>query len=139
MSSAHPRGDALSDVWAMVTDLVLDEERRREVVDATGLSFAKSRALRRLVEDPLSMGELAARLGMDPPNVTAVVDDLESAGLVRRERHPTDRRVTLVATTPAGRALARRAQAVLDRPCAKLARLSTADLRELRRILSRVQ
>ena len=139
MSGSPPRGDALSDVWAMITDLVLDEERRREVVDATGLSFAKSRALRRLVDAPLAMGELAARLGMDPPNVTTVVDDLERAGLVRRQRHPSDRRVTLVAATPAGRALARRAQAVLDRPCAKLERLATADIRELRRILSRVQ
>ena len=47
----------------------------------------------------MPMGELAALLGMDPPNLTTVIDDLERSGLVERQAHPTDRRVKLVAAT----------------------------------------
>ena len=34
------------------------------------------------------MGELAAALGIDPPNATVLVDDLEDQGLVRRQAAP---------------------------------------------------
>ena len=46
--------------------------------------------------------ELAALLAVDPPNLTPVVDDLEQAGLVERQPHPTDRRVKLVVATTEG-------------------------------------
>ena len=90
--------------------LVLDNERRREVSEQTGLSFGKMRALRRIAVAPMPMRELAGLLGMDPPNLTMVVDDLERSGLVERQAHPTDRRVKLVVATPKGAALARRAE-----------------------------
>ena len=96
--------------------LVLDNERRREVSDEVGLSFGKIRALRRIAGRPMPMRELAELLGMDPPNLTTVVDDLERAGLVERQAHPTDRRVKLVVATPEGAALARRAEEILERP-----------------------
>ena len=57
--------------------LVLDNERRREVSEQIGLSFGKMRALRRIAGRPMPMRELADLLGMDPPNLTTVVDDLE--------------------------------------------------------------
>lgn len=41
---------------------------------------------------PLTVGELAARLGLSAPATTALVDRLESAGHVRRTRDPGDRR-----------------------------------------------
>jgi DNA-binding MarR family transcriptional regulator len=83
-----------------MADLVLDNERRREVSEEVGLSFGKIRALRRIAGRPMPMSELAALLGVDPPNLTTVVDDLERAGLVERQAHPTDRRVKLVVATP---------------------------------------
>ena len=86
-----------------MADLVLDNERRREVSEQIGLSFGKIRALRRIAARPMTMGELAALLGMDPPNLTTVVDDLERSGLVERQAHPTDRRVKLVVATPRAR------------------------------------
>ena len=93
------RDDAAREAWQAMADLVLDNERRREVSEQVGLSFGKTRALRRIAGRPMPMGELAALLGVDPPNLTTVVDDLERAGLVERQAHPTDRRAKLVAAT----------------------------------------
>ena len=47
--------------------------------------------------------ELAARLGLSPATLTPVLDALESAGEIRRERDRTDRRVVRVSRTAAGR------------------------------------
>lgn len=130
--------DAAREVWLLISDLVLDNTRRREVTQALGLSFGRTRALRRLARRPLSMGELAAALGIDPPNATGVVDDLESVGLVQRQPHPSDRRAKLVALTPEGEEKARQADAILSTPPSGLRALDGADLDALRQILARV-
>ncbi len=96
-----------------MADLVLDNERRREVSEQVGLSFGKIRALRRIARRPMPMRELASMLGVDPPNLTPVVDDLEGAGLVERQAHPTDRRVKLVVATPREQQLAHKADDIL--------------------------
>jgi DNA-binding MarR family transcriptional regulator len=122
-------------VWMLMSDLVLDHDRRREVSEALGMSFGRTRALRRLARQSMSMGELAAALDIDRPNATVLVDDLEAQGLVRRRAHPTDRRAKLVETTRKGKALARRAEATLGTPPPALADLDAADLETLHRIL----
>ncbi len=134
----RPEGDAASRVWSIMSDLVLDNERRREVSDALGLSFGRIRALRRIAASPMTMGEVAAALGIDAPYATLVVDELERQGLVERRPHPTDRRVKLVATTARGTAAARRANEILGRPPAGLATLAGPELEELARILETV-
>ncbi len=139
MKPAKPGRDAASTVWETMAELVLDNERRREVSEQVGLSFGKIRALRRIATRPMPMGELAAGLGVDPPNLTTVVDDLEQLGLVERQPHPTDRRAKLVVATTAGRALARRAETILARPPAGLSELSEDELETLGRILARVR
>jgi DNA-binding MarR family transcriptional regulator len=121
-----------------MADLVLNNERRREVSEQVGLSFGKIRAIRRIARRPMSMSELASLLSVDPPNLTAVVDDLEDAGLVERAAHPTDRRVKLVVATPDGAALAHRADQILARPPAALCALPTEDLASLVRILAQL-
>jgi DNA-binding MarR family transcriptional regulator len=137
-----PHRDAASvtsrEVWLLMSDLVLDNERRREVADALGVSFGRTRAIRRLARQPMSMGELAGTLGIDPPNATVVVADLESLGLVRRRAHPTDGRAKVVEATRKGKAMARRADAILATPPPALSTLSTEDLETLRRILKSV-
>jgi DNA-binding MarR family transcriptional regulator len=127
------------DVWLLMSDLVLDSLRRREVADALGMSFGRARAVRRLARRPMSMGELAAALDIDKPNATVVVDDLEAQGIVTRRPHPSDRRAKLVEVTPKGRALAEKADAILATPPAGLQALADEDLAELRRILERVR
>jgi DNA-binding MarR family transcriptional regulator len=139
VTRAPDGADIAGEVWSTMSNLVISNERKREVCEGTGLSFAKTRALRRITDHPLSMGELAALLGMDPPNVTTLVDDLQDAGLVQRQPHPTDRRVMLVVITAAGAKLAQLADDILDRPPAALLDLPIADLEELRRILSQVR
>jgi DNA-binding MarR family transcriptional regulator len=132
------QGDAASEVWLLMSDLVLDHARRREVSDALGISFGRARAVRRVARRPMSMGELAAALGIDPPNATVLVDDLESLGLVRRRQHPSDRRAKLVEATRKGKTMARRANEILGTPPPALSALSTDELEALRRILDQV-
>jgi|SRR5919112_469134 DNA-binding MarR family transcriptional regulator len=128
-------GDPAREVWTLMSDLVLDNQRRREVAEAAGISFGRTRAIRRVARTPMSMRELAEALGIDPPNATVVVDDLEAQGLVRRRPHPTDRRAKVVEATRKGKELARRADAILATPPPALSALSDEDLETLRRIL----
>jgi DNA-binding MarR family transcriptional regulator len=128
--------DLPREVWRLMSDLVLDHQRRQAVSEAVGLSFSRARAVRRVARRPMTMGELAETLGIDRPNATVVVDDLETRGLVRRTAHPTDRRAKLVQATRKGKALARRADEILGTPPATLAALPEPDLETLRRILA---
>ena len=49
MTSAKVRrADMARAAWQIMADLVLDNQRRREVSDAVGLSFGKAKALRRI-------------------------------------------------------------------------------------------
>ena len=132
-------GDAARDVWLLMSDLVLENQRRREVSEAVGLSFGRTRAIRRLARRPMSMRELAEALGMDPPNATVLVSDLESLGLVRRMPHPTDGRAKVVEATRKGKDVARRADAILATPPPALSALDPEDLDALRRIMETVR
>jgi DNA-binding MarR family transcriptional regulator len=73
------------------------------------LSFPRLRLLEQLhCQGPQMMRVLAEDLGLTPRNMTALVDGLEAEGLVQRVAHPSDRRATLVESTPAGVAAAER-------------------------------
>lgn len=139
--TAVPRRSETSDhdparrAWGLMCDLVLDNERRREVSDALDLTFGRIRALRRIARSPMTMGELAANLGIDAPYATLVVDELERQGLVERRPHPTDRRVKVVRTTTAGTATAERAEQIMGRPPTGLTSLPGPELDALARIL----
>ncbi|MDX6716525.1 MAG: hypothetical protein QOH30_3083 [Baekduia sp.] len=133
MGGAEP--DVARRAWRAMSDLVLEHDRKAAVSEALGLSFARVRALRRLVEEPLTLRALAERLSADPPYVTLIVDDLEERGLVQRTPHPDDRRAKLVQLTKAGRAAAARADAILDEPPAALRDVPAADLAALLRVL----
>jgi DNA-binding MarR family transcriptional regulator len=126
---------AADEAWELLRDVVLDNERRREVSDALGMTFGRIRALRRIAARPMPMGELATMLGIDPPYMTTVVDEMQAQGLVERRPHPTDRRAKLVVATRKGKEWARRAEAILGKPPPLLADLADADLAELVRIL----
>jgi DNA-binding MarR family transcriptional regulator len=132
---APAQQDLPREVWRLMSDLVLDNQRRRAVAEAVGLSFGRARAVRRVARRPMTMGELADTLGIDRPNATVVVDELEAQGLVRRTPHPTDRRAKLVEATRKGQALARRAEEILGTPPAALSALDHEDLEALKRIL----
>ncbi|MFN8111772.1 MAG: MarR family transcriptional regulator [Solirubrobacterales bacterium] len=129
---------AAREAWLLMSDLVLDERRRRRVEDELGMSFGGTRAIRRIAREPMSMGELAAKLRIERPNATALVDDLEQRGLVRRRPHPTDRRAKIVEATAKGSRAAARAEEILSEPPPGLSDLPATDVEELLRILSGV-
>ncbi len=56
-------------------------------------------------EDGLKGGELAARLRVEPPTVTRMLQRLEGCGLVERRKDPDDARGVRVHLTEGGRAL----------------------------------
>jgi DNA-binding MarR family transcriptional regulator len=56
----------------------------------------------------LSMGDLSRRLGITEKTITGIVDRLEAAGHVRRERDAADRRVVRVKLTESGAVLYQR-------------------------------
>ncbi len=71
---------------------------------AEGLTLGQFGILETLLHvGPLHQCDLARKHLQSGGNVTMIVDNLEKAGLVRRERHPGDRRYVLVSLTPAGR------------------------------------
>ena len=72
--------------------------------------------------DGLSQVELARMMLVNRANVTAIVDRMEKAGLVRRRPVPGDRRMNLVAMTRKGKEV--------------LARVEGAYMAEVRRIMS---
>lgn len=56
-------------------------------------------------EDGLKGGELASRLGVEPPTVSRMLARLEGCGLLERRRDPEDARSFRVCLTDRGRAL----------------------------------
>lgn len=88
-----------------------------------GLSRARAELLWRLrARSPMTQRELSQELRCTPRNVTDLVDALETAGLVARGPHPTDRRATLVSLTDRGTAAAARMQAEYRQFAAELFR-----------------
>ncbi|MBV9795695.1 MAG: winged helix-turn-helix transcriptional regulator [Actinobacteria bacterium] len=62
-------------------------------------------ALEQLLGSPLTVGELAARLGLTLPTVSGVLSDLDRAGFIERHPDPADRRRTIVQVIPGQAAL----------------------------------
>jgi DNA-binding MarR family transcriptional regulator len=58
-------------------------------------------ALEQLLGSPITVGELAARLGLTLPTVSGVLADLDRAGFIERHPDPADRRRTIVQVVPA--------------------------------------
>lgn len=67
-------------------------------------------------EDGLSPGEIARRLGLSTPTVTRAATRMAAAGLLRREPHPSDRRLVRLRLTDRGRKL----EKVLDEETGRL-------------------
>jgi len=131
--------DVAERVWERMRELVLDRnDRRKQVVDELGMSFAKIKALRRIAIRPRTLGELAELLLTDRPYTTLLVDDLESRGLVARSVHPQDRRRKVVTVTEQGAEVAARADRILNTPPTELLALPGDDLRRLDEIFARL-
>ncbi|MFI5777468.1 MarR family winged helix-turn-helix transcriptional regulator [Nocardia sp. NPDC051570] len=118
--TAHGWGD-VADGMAAVTSLVRAQQivmaRVDEALRPSGLTFSRYELLALLnfsKTGALPMAMASARLQVHPTSVTNTVDRLESARLVKRVPHPSDRRATLIEITDAGRELVARTTAALN-------------------------
>ncbi|HEX4059877.1 MAG TPA: MarR family winged helix-turn-helix transcriptional regulator [Streptosporangiaceae bacterium] len=64
-------------------------------------------ALEQILGGPLTVSELASRLGLTLPTVSGLLADLDRAGFIGRHPDPADRRRTIVEVIPAQASLIR--------------------------------
>ncbi len=89
---------------------------------------------------PCSPNFISERLIVSPATVTGVLDTLAKRGLVRREPHPSDRRMVLVHLTKAGSRMADKVRRVVHRAEAEWMRsLSEPERAQLIDLLGKVQ
>lgn len=107
-----------------------------------GLTSAQYNILRILRGEgkPLPILEIASRTVQVVPGITGLIDRLEQAGLVERQRCETDRRVIFVAITEKAKKLVNN----LDQPLVVLHKkllehLTKSELQELNRLLEKVR
>jgi MarR family transcriptional regulator, lower aerobic nicotinate degradation pathway regulator len=88
---------------------------------------------------PECQSDVAARLGIDSGDMVGLVDALQRAGLVARQRDERDRRLQILTLTPDGRRVLRRADKLLDQAAtAMFEPLDAIESGELRRLMLRV-
>jgi DNA-binding MarR family transcriptional regulator len=92
-------------------------------------------------EDGLTPGEIARQLGLATPTVTRTATRMEAAGLLRRQPHPTDRRMVRLFLTPRGQDLEKvinaETQQLTDRALATFTEAERTTLTEMLRRLRR--
>jgi DNA-binding MarR family transcriptional regulator len=89
----------------------------------------------------LKMSQLCQVLSMTSGGVTRIVDRVEAAGYVRREAHPSDRRVSHLTITDLGREVLGKADRVFRHnvDAHLVGRLEPLELRELNRIICKLR
>lgn len=95
----------------MVARLAKQVERALHDVN---LSLSQYRLLANLAEGPSAASELAERLIVSRPSVTALADGLVERGLVERRPEPGDRRSVIHVLTSSGVEVLRGAEAAID-------------------------
>jgi DNA-binding MarR family transcriptional regulator len=127
----------LVETWQQLMGLVLEQRFRwAEVADQLGIAQAALRALLAIDPSrPQSMRELATAMNCDPSYITAMIDDLERAGLATRRPSTTDRRVKTVVLTRRGNVALRTARDGLLAPPPQLAQLTKTEQQKLARML----
>lgn len=110
----------------------------RPVLEPLGLTHPQYLVMLALWErDERSLRDLADTLALDPGTLSPLLKRLESAGLIRRERHSADERLLAVTLTSQGRRLRRRAEKVPGQIVERLG-LPISDLLHLNEVLHRV-
>jgi MarR family transcriptional regulator, organic hydroperoxide resistance regulator len=88
----------------------------------------------------LSLSSLSERIRAQNSTVTGIIDRMEREGLVRRDRSTTDRRVVHISLSEKGQKLAKQIQVEpMEIFRGALQSLSQADLRDLLRIMNKLQ
>lgn len=85
-----------------------------EALSASGTTPRELSVLAAAAPLPRPQLGLAVAVGLDKTTMVATVDALERRGLVRRDPHPDDRRIRLVAVTAKGKRVLGKASAAAD-------------------------
>lgn len=123
--------DALMAVMGHLKDHV------QTVVQPLGLPAASAMALR-LIDCPMPMKELGARLHCDGSFVTSIADELEQRDLARREVDRDDRRIKNLVLTPRGLELRSRLQQDVYRGYGGVTALDDRELHTLLELLRKM-
>jgi DNA-binding MarR family transcriptional regulator len=137
-AAGHVVIDELSDVGELIRVLVLAADHHRGAASrAMGVHVVELTALGHIWHaGQLTPHDLAIRLRISSPAVTALLDRLEQRGMVRRQPNPRDRRSLLVTLTPAAVAAYQGALAALgDATAAALEGLTETEVRTVRHFL----
>lgn len=134
-----PEVEAALNIWRTADRLQIQFTR---LFRAHGLTPQQYNVLRILrgADGPLPCLEVARRLLTMVPAITGLMDRLEQAGLVQRERSAEDRRVVLAALTEEGEQLLRS----LDKPVEQLHKqllghMSALELNRLSRLSAKAR
>ena len=132
--------EAFLNLWRTYDRLREFEDQLFGEYDLTPQQYNTLRILRGEYPDALPTLAVAARLVTHAPDITRLVDKLESRGLIERERPVENRRVVLVRVTEAGLLLLDEIDEPL-RDChqRQLGHLSAAQLRQLIALLKEVR
>jgi DNA-binding MarR family transcriptional regulator len=140
-SSADPRTEVDSIVETII--YLYTESRRltKGMAREVGLTGPQLTVIKLLETfDNLSLSSLSERIRAQNSTVTGIIDRMEREGLVRRERSTVDRRVIHIRLSDKGQKLARQIQVEpMEIFREALAGLSQADLRDLLRIMNKLQ
>lgn len=133
------RPDVASQAWRHLFDfLIATGVHRSSVLARLGLTPNDAKALNSLdADNGQPMSTLAARWGTDASTATWTVDRLERRGLAERRPDPGDRRVKLVALTPAGVETQQELANAFYQPPPELLEFDDADLATLLAIFER--
>ena len=108
--------------------------------DLTGSQYNVLRILRGSLPSGLPCGQIADRMITRDPDITRLLDRLETRKLISRERGDQDRRVVLANITPEGLRLLQEIDPVIAaHHCRLFSTLSKTELRELVRLLQAVR
>jgi DNA-binding MarR family transcriptional regulator len=124
--------EAFLNLWRTYDRLRALEEELFRAFDLTPQQYNLLRLLQATGSEPLPTLTLADRLVSRAPDITRMLDKLEKAGLVSRQRPPENRRQVLISITSVGVDLLRRVAGPL-REChsRQLGHLSPAELKRL--------
>jgi len=108
---------------------------------ALGVTSAQWRLLLRLAREPgLKQVELAERMDVEPITACRIVDRLEEAGLVERQRDPEDRRAWRLVVTAKAEPILGRLRALAEEMSGEaFAGMSVEEVEAMRAKLARVR
>jgi len=132
-------GSSLGLLFRQVRDALRDAMERELAANGHDLTLSQYITLKKLHFGTASASELAQAAELNPGAMTRLLDRLESAGLLQREAHPSDRRALRIVLTARGRAIWPELEACAERVRERaLAELDAGQRIELVRMLEHV-